>query len=90
MLADASPGFLELRVDVDAFDFGRALGAGDWHAHFGPATWSVLRLALLVLVHVHVHVHVHDVTDRPRMGGMLVGAPMPSRLSLIARRPVAD
>ncbi len=63
VLADTSPGFLELRVDMDEFDFTRA-PAADWHAHFGPSTRSVLRLALLV--------RVYDVTNKSRMGCMLV------------------
>ena len=63
VLADASPSCLELRVDMDEFDFTRT-PRPDWHTLFGPSAWAVPRLALLV--------HTRDVTNRHRTICMLV------------------
>ncbi|KAM5536715.1 hypothetical protein V8D89_009642 [Ganoderma adspersum] len=62
VLADAPPSVLELRVDMDEFDFTR-MPPQDWPALFGPSAWAVPRLTLLV--------HTRDVTNRHRMGCML-------------------
>ncbi|KAI1792284.1 hypothetical protein LXA43DRAFT_352019 [Ganoderma leucocontextum] len=60
VLADTSPTFLELRVNMDNFAYSRT----EWELPFGPGS-SVIRLTLLL------HWHIYAVTDKRRVSYIL-------------------